>query len=42
MFPPTIPKINTMSSDEEDLDLNDDTTSQMESIADDMMDIEGL
>ncbi|KAL9538340.1 hypothetical protein MBANPS3_011008 [Mucor bainieri] len=29
-----------MSSDEEDLDLNDDTTSQMESIADDMMDIE--
>jgi len=31
-----------MSSDEEDLDLNDDTTSQMESIADDMMDIEGF
>lgn len=31
-----------MSSDEEDLDLNDDTTSQMESIADDMMDIEGI
>lgn len=31
-----------MSSDEEDLDLNDDTTSQMESITDDMMDIEGF
>jgi hypothetical protein len=33
-----------MSSDEEDLDLNDDTTSQMETITDDggdIMEIEG-